>query len=220
VVLTASGGPFFGKGREVLKKATPEMALNHPKWKMGPKVTIDSATMMNKGLEVIEAHWIFEIPCDRIEVLIHPQSIVHSMVDFTDGSTLAQMGEADMRIPISFALSYPKRVGLGLRPLDLAAVGKLEFFSPEPEMFPCLGLAYEALRRGGGMPAVMNAANEIAVEAFLDGRLTFTGIPEVVRKVMCAPPRFDDKTLSGILRGDQMAREAARAMIKTTGENQ
>ena len=220
IILTASGGPFFGKGDDLLTRVTPQMALDHPKWKMGPKVTVDSATMMNKGLEVIEAHWIFNVPADRIEVLIHPQSVVHSMVEFTDGSTLAQMGQADMRIPISFALSFPKRVDLGLEPLDFAAVGNLEFFYPESDMFPCLDLAFEALRRNNGVPAVMNAANEIAVEAFLDNRLAFTAIPVIVREVMNTPLDFDYGTLSGILRGDQMAREAARALIEQRGEIQ
>lgn len=220
IILTASGGPFFGKGNDLLTRVTPQMALDHPKWKMGPKVTVDSATMMNKGLEVIEARWIFDIPAERIEVLIHPQSVVHSMVEFTDGSTLAQMGQADMRIPISFALSFPKRVDLGLEPLDFAAVGTLEFFCPEPDLFPCLDLAFEALRRDGGIPAVMNAANEIAVEAFLDGRLAFTAIPMVVQTVMNTPLDFDYSTLSGILRGDQMAREATRALIELRGETQ
>jgi 1-deoxy-D-xylulose-5-phosphate reductoisomerase len=220
IILTASGGPFFGKGNDLLTRVTPQMALDHPKWKMGPKVTVDSATMMNKGLEVIEARWIFDIPAERIEVLIHPQSVVHSMVEFTDGSTLAQMGQADMRIPISFALSFPKRVDLGLEPLDFAAVGNLEFFCPEPDLFPCLDLAFEALRRDGGIPAVMNAANEIAVEAFLDGRLAFTAIPMVVQTVMNTPLDFDYSTLSGILRGDQMAREATRALIEQRRETQ
>jgi len=220
IILTASGGPFFGKAPDVLAGVTPEMALDHPRWKMGPKVTVDSATMMNKGLEVIEARWIFDIPEEKIEVLIHPQSVVHSMVEFTDGSILAQMGQADMRIPISFALNYPKRVALGLSPLDLSALGGLEFFAPDSEMFPCLDLAYEALKRGREMPTVMNAANEVAVEAFLDGRLAFTEIPEVVKSVMKAPPNIDDGTLSGILKGDQMARELARLFIKQPGETQ
>ena len=213
VHLTASGGPFFGKGPEVLDQVTPEMALNHPRWKMGPKVTIDSATMMNKGLEVIEARWLFDVPADDIEVLIHPQSIVHSIVEYTDGSMLAQMGITDMRIPIAFALSYPKRLDLGLEPLDLASVRTLEFHSPDLEMFPCLALAYEALRRENGIPAVMNAANEIAVESFLDGKLPFAAIPDVVKLVMDDPPDFDSETLSGILKGDQAARERARKAV-------
>ncbi len=213
VILTASGGPFFGKGRDLLSGVTPEMALDHPRWKMGPKVTVDSATMMNKGLEIIEARWIFDIPADGIDVLIHPQSIVHSMVEYLDGSVLAQMGVTDMRIPIAFAMSYPHRLDLALDSLDLTAVGSLEFHKPDPEMFPCLALAYEALERGNGIPAVMNAANEIAVESFLSGDLPFTGIADVVRAVMDDPPDFDDQTLSGILRGDRLARTAAREFI-------
>ena len=215
VHLTASGGPFFGKGPEVLGQVTPEMALKHPRWKMGPKVTIDSATMMNKGLEIIEARWLFDVPADDIEVLIHPQSIVHSIVEFMDGSMLAQMGVTDMRIPIAFALSYPSRLDLGLEPLDLASVRTLEFHSPDLEMFPCLGLAYEALRRENGIPAVMNAANEIAVESFLEGELPFAAIPEVVKLVMDDPPEFDHDTLSGILKGDQAARSRAREAVNS-----
>jgi 1-deoxy-D-xylulose-5-phosphate reductoisomerase len=213
VHLTASGGPFFGKNLDYLKQVTPEMALNHPRWEMGPKVTIDSATMMNKGLEVIEARWLFDLPAEDIEVIIHPQSIVHSIVEYTDGSMLAQMGATDMRIPIAFALSYPRRLDLGLEPLDLAAIRTLEFYSPDPEMFPCLGLAYEALRRENGIPAVMNAANEIAVEAFLEGKLPFKSIPDVVKLVMDDPPEFDPETLSGVLKGDKAAREKTRKAI-------
>ena len=213
VILTASGGPFFGKARETLSGVTPEMALDHPNWKMGPKVTVDSATMMNKGLEVIEARWIFDIPAEQIEVLVHPQSIVHGMVEYMDGSVLAQMGVADMRVPISFALSYPKRLDLALDPLDLAAVGTLDFHKPDLDMFPCLGIAYKALEKGDGTPTVINAANEIAVDSFLDGELSFTGIAEVVRSVMDDPPEFDDQALSGILHGDQLARAAARRVI-------
>jgi 1-deoxy-D-xylulose-5-phosphate reductoisomerase len=213
VILTASGGPFFGKSRDSLSGITPEMALDHPRWKMGPKVTIDSATMMNKGLEVIEARWIFDIPAAVIEVLIHPQSIVHSMVEYVDGSVMAQLGVTDMRIPIALALSYPDRLDLALDPLDLAAVGRLDFHKPDQEMFPCLALAYNALERGNGIPAVMNAANEIAVESFLSGDLPFTGIADVVRAVMDDPPKFEDQTLSGILRGDQLARTVAREII-------
>lgn len=218
VILTASGGPFFGKNKEALSGVTPEMALDHPKWKMGPKVTVDSATMMNKGLEVIEARWLFDIPAEQIEVLVHPQSIVHGMVEYLDGSVLAQMGIADMRVPISFALSYPDRRDLALDPLDLAAVGTLNFHTPDLEMFPCLELAYKALEKGDGIPTVMNAANEVAVESFLAGDLSFTGIPEVVGSVMDDPPQFDDQTLSGILRGDQLARTAARGIIMLYGD--
>jgi 1-deoxy-D-xylulose-5-phosphate reductoisomerase len=214
VILTASGGPFFGMSKDILSGVTPEMALNHPRWKMGPKVTVDSATMMNKGLEIIEARWIFDVPVEKIEVLIHPQSIVHSMVEYVDGSVMAQMGITDMRIPIAFALSYPDRLKLTLDPLDLAAIGRLDFHKPDLDMFPCLALARDALERGNTIPAVMNAANEIAVEAFLSGNLSFTGIADVVRAVMDDPPDFDDQTLSGILRGDQLTRAAARSVIE------
>jgi len=220
VILTASGGPFLGKSQDFLSRVTPEMALDHPRWKMGPKVTVDSATMMNKGLEVIEARWLFDLPPEKIEVLVHPQSVVHSMVEFADGSVLAQMGLADMRIPISFALSYPERVDLGFPPLDLTSVGPLEFFSPEIKMFPCLGLAYRSLEEGEGMPVVMNAANEVAVGAFLKGMLGFTGIPEVVKSVMESPPQFDDRTIAGVLEGDRMARERAKEFLRQAGEVQ
>ena len=219
IILTASGGPFFGKGRDFLYGVTPEMALDHPRWKMGPKVTIDSATMMNKGLEIIEAKWIFDIPAEGIEVLIHPQSIVHSMVEYLDGSILAQMGITDMRIPIAFALSYPDRMDLSLKPLDLSKIGRLDFHEPDQDTFPCLALAYEALIRGNGIPAVMNAANEVAVESFLSGDLPFTGIADIVSGVMEDPPEFDNLTLAGILRGDKLARTAARGIIGSYGEN-
>ena len=217
IVLTASGGPFFGKDAETLTQVTPEMALKHPRWKMGPKVTVDSATMMNKGLEVIEARWLFDLQADSIAVLIHPQSVVHSMVEFVDGSILAQMGPADMRLPIAYALGYPKRLPLPEVSLDLARCGSLDFFDPDPALFPCLGLAYRALRAGGGMAAIMNAANEMAVEAFLSGALAFNLIPRVVEMVMDQGIRAEEGTLSGILRGDKTARAAAREFIRSMG---
>ncbi|UCF30084.1 MAG: 1-deoxy-D-xylulose-5-phosphate reductoisomerase [bacterium] len=217
LVLTASGGPFFGKGPGILEEVTPEMALDHPQWKMGPKVTVDSATMMNKGLEVIEAHWLFGLPGDRIEVLIHPQSIVHSMVEFIDGSILAQMGVTDMRLPIAFALGYPERMDLPFDPLDLAEARKLEFFRPDFDLFPCLGLAYDALRRGGGVPASMNAANEEAVDAFLAGRLPFKEIAGVVKAVMDRAPAIDDTDLSEVLKCDRWARQAAGEIMLSFG---
>ncbi|MEE8547698.1 MAG: 1-deoxy-D-xylulose-5-phosphate reductoisomerase [bacterium] len=219
VILTASGGPFFKKSQDFLDGVTPEMALDHPRWKMGPKVTVDSATMMNKGLEVIEAHWLFGVPVERIEVVVHPQSIIHSMVEFIDGSTLAQMGIADMRLPIAFALGYPDRMSLPFDPLDLTAEGKLEFFEPDLDFFPCLKLAYKALRRGGGIPAIMNAANEVAVEVFLNGQLPFTGIPQVVAHVMETAPEVQDRNLAEIMRGDNWARKAARDYIASSEEN-
>ena len=219
IILTASGGPFFGKDPAVLSRVTPEMALDHPNWNMGPKVTVDSATMMNKGLEVIEAKWLFDLSAEDIEVMIHPQSIVHSMVEFADGSTLAQMGIADMRVPISYALNYPVRMELSLDPLDLASIGKLEFHTPDLDFFPSLGIAYDALRAGGGVPAVMNAANEVAVAAFLAGDLPFNEIHSVVSKTIKAAPKIKTDTLSGILRGDQEARNTALGIINSTGGN-
>jgi 1-deoxy-D-xylulose-5-phosphate reductoisomerase len=218
LVLTASGGPFFGKSSGIPDDVTPEMALNHPRWKMGPKVTVDSATMMNKGLEVIEAHWLFGLGHGSIEVLIHPQSIVHSMVEFVDGSTLAQMGIADMRLPISFALAYPERMPLPFNSLDLAAEQKLEFFNPDEDLFPSLGLAYDALRRGAGVPAAMNAANEVAVEAFLGGGLPFKKIPYVVEKVMDQTPDIEETNLAQILNCDKWARETAVQIMSAMKE--
>jgi len=191
LVLTASGGPFRGRRFEDLAAVTPEEALRHPTWDMGPKISIDSATLMNKGLEVIEAHWLFGVPGDRIEVLIHPQSTVHSMVEFTDGSVIAQMGVTDMRHPIQYALSWPERWDATLPPLDLAAVGRLEFFRPDPGSFRCLDLGYRALAAGGSAPAVLNASNEIAVGAFLARRIPLTRIPAVIEETLerhsCAP---------------------------------
>lgn len=214
LILTASGGPFFGRTPEFLDGVTPEMALNHPRWKMGPKVTVDSATMMNKGLEVIEASWLFGLDGESIDTLIHPQSVVHSMVEFVDGSTIAQMGITDMRLPIAFALSYPDRMSLPFESLDLAAVKKLEFFSPDMERFPCLKLAYNALKSGGGVPAAMNAANEVAVKSFLDRKLPFRKIHAVVRDVMDQTPDVDELKLNEILNCDRWARKAARSIIR------
>lgn len=213
LVLTASGGPFFGKGPGIFEEVTPEMALDHPRWKMGPKVTVDSATMMNKGLEVIEAHWLFGLPGELIEVLVHPQSVVHSMVEFIDGSMLAQMGVTDMRLPIAFALGYPNRMALPFDSLDLADVRKLEFFKPDFQLFPCLRLAYEALERGGGAAAAMNAANEEAVGAFLAGKFPFKEISTVVGSVMDAASPIDEMNLSQVLKCDRWAREAAGKLI-------
>ena len=184
LILTASGGPFRGRSRKELEKVTPGEALRHPNWSMGDKITIDSATMMNKGLEVIEAHWLFGIPAARIQVLVHPQSIVHSMVEFVDGATIAQMGKADMRQPIQLALTWPKRLRGKGEYLNLAAQRRLEFYEPDYENFPCLKLAYDALRAGGTMPAVMNGANEAAVEAFLAGRIRFTDIYDKIAAAM------------------------------------
>jgi 1-deoxy-D-xylulose-5-phosphate reductoisomerase len=186
LVLTASGGPFRGMAARDLETVTAADALNHPTWRMGPKITVDSATLMNKGLEVIEARWLFDVPADRIDVLVHPQSIVHSMVELVDGSVIAQLGVTDMRLPIQYAFSYPDRWPAPLPSLDLARAGRLEFEPADTMRFPCLALAFRALRGGPGLPIVLNAANEIAVAAFLDERLSFTGIASVIRQTMDA----------------------------------
>ncbi len=213
LILTASGGPFHGVSPQDMDRATPEDALRHPKWDMGQKISIDSASLMNKGLEVIEARWLFEIPVDRIQVLVHPQSIVHSMVEFVDGSVLAQMGNPDMRVPISYALGYPDRLPTGLTPLDLVHKGPLTFMLPDQEKFPCLSLAYEAIQAGGLMPAVLNAANEVAVEAFLNRKLGFLEIAEMIRKTMTGLDVQDYTTVEDVLRTDLKARKVARGLI-------
>jgi len=184
IVLTASGGPFRTTPLERLAKVTPAQACAHPNWVMGRKISVDSATMMNKGLEVIEAHWLFGAPLEAIEVVVHPQSVIHSMVEFHDGSVIAQLGTPDMRTPIACALAWPERIASGVGPLDLAGLGRLEFERADPSRFPCLRLAAEAIRLGGTAPAALNAANEVAVEAFLGGRLAFPAIAEVIEKVL------------------------------------
>ncbi|UCB52213.1 MAG: 1-deoxy-D-xylulose-5-phosphate reductoisomerase [Candidatus Zixiibacteriota bacterium] len=209
LILTASGGPFLSRSREDLKEITVEQALSHPTWEMGKKITIDSATLMNKGLEVIEAHWLFGIPADRISVLIHPQSIIHSMVEFVDGSVIAQMSVPDMKLPIQYALFYPQRVISNNTSLDLAKAGKLTFLEPDDEKFPCLGIAYHALKMGGTAPAVLNAANEVAVQAFLNHGVSFTGIQKIVQETLSRhkrklAPKFDD-----IIDADAWARQTA-----------
>ncbi len=185
-ILTASGGPFRDRSAADLSAVTPEDALRHPTWSMGPKITIDSATLMNKGLEVIEARWLFDAPPDRIDVVVHPQSVVHSLVELRDGSVIAQLGVTDMRLPIQYAFSYPERWPAPLPALDLAGCGPLDFEAPDTGRFPCLGLAYQALRAGAAFPAVLNAANEVAVAAFLERRLPFTGIPRVIAATLDA----------------------------------
>ena len=184
LILTASGGPFRARPAEDLDAVTPEEALDHPTWNMGPKITIDSATLMNKGLEVIEARWLFDAPPDRIDVVVHPQSIVHSLVELRDGSLIAQLGVTDMRLPIQYAFSYPDRWEAPLPPLDLVRCSRLEFARPDVDRFPCLALAYRALRGAPGLPIVLNAANELAVEAFLARRLPFKGIPAVIEQAL------------------------------------
>ena len=213
ITLTASGGPFRAAAPESLKAVTPEEACAHPNWVMGRKISVDSATMMNKGLEVIEARWLFDLPPERIEVLIHPQSIVHSLVEYADGSVIAQLSNPDMRVPIANALAYPERMESGAQPLDLCLVKNLSFERPDPGRFPCLGLAYAALRSGGTAPAVLNAANEIAVEAFLAGRLAFTGIAGVIADTLGAVPSRPADDLAAVMSADREARRAAAARV-------
>jgi len=214
IVLTASGGPFMHASLDELRRATPAQALKHPTWKMGAKITIDSSTLMNKGLEVIEAHWLFDLPAEQIDVVIHPQSIVHSMVEYIDGSVLAQLGIPDMAIPISYILAHPERVPLPHLPaLDLVQAGRLEFFAPDVGRFPCLGLAYEALRAGQGAPAVLNAANEVLVDAFLNGRIAYLDIPGIARQVLDRHQPVRDGGLEALIEADGWARATAAELI-------
>lgn len=217
ILLTASGGPFFKKSPQELSSVSPEAALNHPNWSMGRKITIDSATLMNKGLEVIEARWLFDVPTDLIAVHVHPESIVHSMVEYIDGSVIAQMGIPDMKIPIAYALSYPERLPVETPALDLFQLQKLTFFPPDMERFPCLRLAFEATRRGSTMPAVLNAANEVAVYAFLEGRIGFTDIPRLIEAVMKNHEIAETLTLEAIVEADSKAREEARRLAQEPG---
>ncbi|MBM4341148.1 MAG: 1-deoxy-D-xylulose-5-phosphate reductoisomerase [Deltaproteobacteria bacterium] len=217
LILTASGGPFLNHPFSKLHEVTVKDALNHPHWEMGKKITIDSASLMNKGLEVIEAHWLFDIPVEKkkkIIVLIHPQSVVHSMVEYIDGSFIGQMGIADMRIPISYTLSFPQRMDLKLNPLDLSQAGPLTFSPPDPEKFPCLRLAYQSIEIGETMPAILNAANEVAVNGFLEGWIKFTDIPILIQRVMEEHEVKTVRTIEDILRADQWAREKAKLIIE------
>ncbi len=218
IILTASGGPFLGAAPGTLKKVTPDQALDHPRWKMGAKVSLDSATMMNKGLEVLEAAHLFDIEIDRIEVVIHPQSIIHSMVEMGDGSIIAQLSEPDMRLPISYALNYPARGECVFSPTSLFSLGSLTFRRPDRNAFPALDLAYRAGREGGTLPAVMNAANEVAGEAFLDGRIAFPQIMRVVTRVMNSHSSTSKPDLGGILAADRDARRKAQSLIDCQDE--
>lgn len=209
IILTASGGPFRTRSKEELRTVTIGQALNHPNWKMGNKITIDSATLMNKGLEVIEAHWLFGQPAERIDVVIHPQSIIHSMVEFVDGSVKAQMGVPDMKIPIQYALTYPSRSVSKCSRVDFPTLGEMTFYEPDKERFPCLRLAYNALKTGGTMPAVMNAANEIAVSKFLAGKISFMDIPYTIECAMEKHSSSMNPTLEIIVEADRWAREFA-----------
>lgn len=214
IILTASGGPFRGMSEQQLQHVTQEQALNHPNWSMGRKISIDSATLMNKGLEVIEAKWLFGVASKAIEVVVHPQSIVHSLVEYKDGSVLAQLGIPDMRIPISYALSYPARLPLQLKPLNLAECGMLEFLEPDYQCFPALKLAFSALESGGVLPAVLNSANEVAVAAFLESKLTFPQIAETVARTMDIVHEGSEDILEDILGADGAARREAHRLIE------
>ncbi len=215
ITLTASGGPFRGRSRIELEEVTPAQAIAHPKWSMGPKISVDSATLMNKGLEVIEAHHLFALPADRIRVLVHPQSLVHAIVDFVDGSSLAQLGLPDMRTALAVGLGWPRRIDSGVGALDLLAQGgKLEFEAPDLDAFPCLALAWRALEAGGTAPAVLNAANEEAVSAFLQGQIGFLSIPDTVAATLDAMPAQPADSLDALLDADARARATARSHIR------
>ena len=213
ILLTASGGPFRTTPLAELQHITPDQACAHPNWVMGRKISVDSATMMNKGLEVIEAHWLFNAPADAIQIVVHPQSVIHSLVQYVDGSVLAQMGNPDMRTPIAYALAYPERIDAGVAPLDLIQIATLNFEAPDFQRFPCLALAYQALQAGGTAPALLNAANEVAVAAFLDRQIAFLAIPRVIEKVLAALPVESVNTLDDVLNADAAARVAAQEMI-------
>ncbi len=214
LIVTSSGGPFFGK-KSGFSKITPRAALKHPRWKMGPKITIDSATLMNKGLEVIEAANLFQIPVEQIDVVVHPEAIIHALIEFVDGSQLAQLGITDMRLPIQYALGYPERLVNSLPELDLTKCEAIRFFKPDRKHFPCLELGYEAKRRGGSMPAVLNAANEIVVQKFLAHKIEFTQIPAVIEKVMKQHRVDNNPGLNEILAADRWAREKAESICPT-----
>lgn len=213
ILLTASGGPFRDTPLSELQQVTPEQACAHPNWVMGRKISVDSASMMNKGLEVIEAHWLFNALADDIQVVVHPQSVIHSMVQYVDGTVLAQMGNPDMRTPIAHALAYPLRIDAGVAPLDLFKVATLNFVAPDFERFPCLALAYQALRTGGTAPAVLNAANEVAVDAFLNGKIAFLDIPRLITDVLASQASVAANTLDDVLLADAQARVAAQEWI-------
>jgi 1-deoxy-D-xylulose-5-phosphate reductoisomerase len=213
IVLTASGGPLWDMSQADMQDVKPERALQHPNWKMGAKITIDSATLMNKGLEVIEARWLFDIPASQIEVLVHRESIIHSLVEYSDRSIIAQLGLPDMRTPISYAMKYPERLILDLPSLDLADIGKLTFHRPDHDRFPCLRLGYDSLAEGGTMPATLNAANEVAVEAFLNGGIRFGEIAEIIRGTMESHTRRGLECLENALDADRWAREKAMSLV-------
>lgn len=218
ILLTASGGPFRTSDTRELETVTPDQACAHPKWKMGRKISVDSATMMNKGLEVIEACWLFNTTTDHIQVVIHPESVVHSMVSYDDGSVLAQLGNPDMRTPIAHAMAWPNRMTSGVEELDLFDVAQLNFERPDMERFPCLSLAYTAGKEGGTSPAIMNAANEIAVQSFLDEEIGFTDIPNIISQTMTTLETQPASSLDVILSADNSARETARLLVKEVAQ--
>ena len=215
LILTASGGPLWDMPLEQMRHVKPQQALKHPNWKMGAKITIDSATLMNKGLEVVEARWLFDIPASQIDVIVHRESIIHSLVEYRDGSVIAQLGLPDMRTPIAYAMTYPERLPLSQPPMDLAAIGKFTFYRPDHDRFPCLGLGYEALKIGGTMPATLNAANEVAVAAYLDERIGFLDIAAVIRDTMDAHQRREVAALDDALEADRWAREKAGELVRS-----
>ena len=213
ILLTASGGPFREKALDELHCVTPEEACAHPNWVMGPKISVDSASMMNKGLEVIEAHWLFAAPPEQIQVVVHPQSVIHSLVEYTDGSVLAQLGNPDMRTPIAYALAYPERIAAGVEPLDLFKIAHLDFHAPDFERFPCLRLAYDALSEGGTAPAILNAANEVAVEAFLNRRIRFDQIHQVNRQTLDEWTGSAPQSLKDLIELDTRSRSVAQSLV-------
>lgn len=218
LLLTASGGPFRRTPFEELARVTPDQACAHPNWVMGRKISVDSATMMNKGLEMIEAHWLFNVPADRIQVVIHPQSVIHSLVQYVDGSVIAELGNPDMRTPIAHALAYPDRIETGVAALDLFKIASLNFEQPDFERFPCLALAYRALREGESTPAALNAANEVAVQSFLDGKLGFGDIPGIISCVMDQVAPVQIESLADVLAVDASARRVAEECIARLGQ--
>jgi len=216
IILTASGGPFRTHTKEQIIEATPERALKHPNWVMGAKITIDSASLMNKGLEVIEAHWLFNANSAQIDVVVHPQSVIHSMVQYIDGSVLAQLGNPDMRTPIAYGLSYPNRIDSGVSDLDFLTTGQLEFEAPDTERFPCLQYAYDAMDTGGTAAATLNAVNEVAVSAFLDGKINFMGIPDSIAAALAALPVEQAASIEDLIEVDKQARRFAQDWVNAT----
>jgi len=215
ILITASGGPFRKANDDELSAVTVKQALNHPNWVMGPKITVDSATLMNKGLEVIEAHWLFNALPEQIEVVVHPQSVIHSMVEYVDGSVLAQLGNPDMRTPIAYALGYPERIESGVSSLDLFKIARLDFEEPDTVRFPCLRLAFDALKLGGTAPAILNAANEVAVDAFLTGKIGFMEIPRLIESVLSDATISPASSLNTLIEADKLARETAKEWMLT-----